>query len=318
MSGSHNHTSHKLCPSFLVAAVIFSVFTLTGIVSAAWVDAPNAPPNYGITGCTFPCLEEDFRPMNLGTTSQTKRASITADGFYDRQDPTYVIDPASSLISLNLAGHAVINSNASSIGAQLVVNNPKDTTKTGSTGDAIFAFANTTGAALFAEQADPTGYAVYASGTTSYFNSNVEIGSAMSPKQLCLGGVCQSSWPSAGSGTTNTITKWTASNTLGDSIITDNGTTVGIGGNLNVTGTANTCKAVPYVSPTYQIGHSPSADSGSETDLGASGYPRPNTTSPIICGANYYVMAVMDAAGHFGDPNNPPQEGIMLCCKNAD
>ena len=316
MSGSHNHTSHKLCPSFLVAAVIFSVFTLTGIVSAAWVDAPNAPPNYGITGCTFPCLEEDFRPMNLGTTSQTKRASITADGFYDRQDPTYVIDPASSLISLNLAGHAVINSNASSIGAQLVVNNPKDTTKTGSTGDAIFAFANTTGAALFAEQADPTGYAVYASGTTSYFNSNVEIGSAMSPKQLCLGGVCQSSWPSAGSGTTNTITKWTASNTLGDSIITDNGTTVGIGGNLNVTGTANTCKAISYdASFSYLL-------TGTVVFGGANPFTTPYTPAPpsvtTSCGANYYVMAVMDAAGHFGDPNNPPQEGIMLCCKNAD
>ncbi|OGD23228.1 hypothetical protein A2Z10_03800 [Candidatus Azambacteria bacterium RBG_16_47_10] len=180
--------NHKPCPSFLVAAVIFSVFTLTGIVSAAWVDAPNAPPNYGITGCTYPCLEEDFRPMNLGTTSQTKRASITADGFYDRQDPTYVIDPASSLISLNLAGHAVINSNASSIGAQLVVNNPKDTTKTGSTGDAIFAFANSANAAISAEQGNTTGYAIYSSGGINYFGGNVGIGVSNPTEKLTVEG----------------------------------------------------------------------------------------------------------------------------------
>ena len=42
------------------------------------------------------------------------------------------------------------------------------------------------------------------------------------------------------SGTTNSITKWTGSTSLGDSLITDNGDTVTINGNLNVIGTSST------------------------------------------------------------------------------
>lgn len=161
---------HRICPAFFVAALIFSVFTLSGIVSAAWFDAPNTPPNYGVSGCVAPCLEEDFRPMNLSATAQTKRAGATfegniiADGFYDRQNPAFVIDPASPIFSLNLAGHAVINANSSVIGGQFVVNNPRDDAKTGSVGDALYAFANSTNAAVSAEQANPAGYALYASG----------------------------------------------------------------------------------------------------------------------------------------------------------
>jgi hypothetical protein len=46
---------------------------------------------------------------------------------------------------------------------------------------------------------------------------------------FCIGTNCITSWPSAGSGTTNYIAKWTGSTTLGNSIIYDNGTNVGIG-----------------------------------------------------------------------------------------
>jgi hypothetical protein len=42
------------------------------------------------------------------------------------------------------------------------------------------------------------------------------------------------------SGTTNSIAKWTGSTSLGDSLITDNGDTVTINGNLNVIGTSST------------------------------------------------------------------------------
>lgn len=303
MLRSHNH---RFCPSFLVAALIFSVFTLTGIVSAAWVDAPNAPPNYGTPGCSpQPCEEDDFRPLNLSSTAQTKQGSIAASGFYDTQDPTqmYALDPASPIFSLNLAGHAVINATTTDVGAQLVVNNPRANLKVGSIGDAIYTYANSSGAALFAEQENPVGYAIYASGTTSYFNTNVEVGSAANPKQLCLSGVCQSTWPSAGTGTTNRITKWTAPNVIGDSVITDDGTTVTVGGNLSVTGTANTCKKIPY-DGLYNT----------ENALFGGVYP----TSTTSCGANYYLIGAIDASGYFGNPSTPPQAGSLLCCKNAD
>jgi hypothetical protein len=50
---------------------------------------------------------------------------------------------------------------------------------------------------------------------------------------FCIGSSCINSWPSgggiSGSGTTNYITKWTGSSSLGNSIIYDNGTNVGIG-----------------------------------------------------------------------------------------
>lgn len=199
MEFKKNKNKHTVCPSFLVAASIFSVFTLTGIVSASWVDAPNTPPNYGIFGCMFPCLEEDFRPLNLSAVPQTKRAgvtfegSVTADGMYDRQDPSYIIDPASSITSLNLAGHAVINADSSVIGAQLVVNNPKNAAKTGSIGDAIYAYASTTNAAISAEQENSLGYAIYSSGGDNYFQGNVGVGTENPSEKLDVNGVVRSS-----------------------------------------------------------------------------------------------------------------------------
>lgn len=188
MFRSHNHHS---CPSFLVAALIFSVFTLTGIVSAAWVDAPNAPPNYGTPGCSpKPCEEEDFRPMNLSSTMQTKQGNIAASGFFDTQDPAhmYAVDPASAIFSLNLAGHAVINATTTDLGAQLVVNNPRADAKFGSTGDAIYAYANSADAAISAEQADPAGYAIYASGGINYFGGSVGVGTQTPSAKLDVQG----------------------------------------------------------------------------------------------------------------------------------
>ena len=49
--------------------------------------------------------------------------------------------------------------------------------------------------------------------------------------RLCIAGVCQSSWPSGlgGGGTANYLSKFTGSGTLGNSMIFDDGTSVGIG-----------------------------------------------------------------------------------------
>jgi len=49
---------------------------------------------------------------------------------------------------------------------------------------------------------------------------------------LCIGSDCRTSWPTgtiSGSGTTNYITKWTGTTSIGNSIIYDTGTNVGIG-----------------------------------------------------------------------------------------
>jgi hypothetical protein len=95
-------------------------------------------------------------------------------------------------------------------------------------------------------------------------NGNVGIGTTAPGQKLdvvggyirsdtgfCIGTSCITSWPGgggvSGSGTTNYIAKWTGSTSLGNSIIYDNGTNVGIGttapgqkltvaGNIDVTG----------------------------------------------------------------------------------
>ncbi|MFA6322494.1 MAG: hypothetical protein WCX71_03365 [Candidatus Buchananbacteria bacterium] len=55
--------------------------------------------------------------------------------------------------------------------------------------------------------------------------------------ELCLNGSCKTAWPSAGpgTGTVNKLSKWSTTSSLGDSQITDNGTSVGIGGTIPAT-----------------------------------------------------------------------------------
>ena len=79
---------------------------------------------------------------------------------------------------------------------------------------------------------DPTGNVGI--GTTAPGQKlDVAGGYIRSDTGFCIGTSCITSWPSgggiSGSGTTNYIAKWTGSTSLGNSIIYDNGTNVGIG-----------------------------------------------------------------------------------------
>ncbi|MCR4322896.1 MAG: hypothetical protein NUV61_02315, partial [Candidatus Azambacteria bacterium] len=95
----------------IIALAVFVFSAGAGISFAAWLDAPGAPPNYGAVGCSpKPCEEEDFKPMNLSTTSQTKRAGVIFEGavnaydfvdgnspyFTDITQPKYHLDLANS------------------------------------------------------------------------------------------------------------------------------------------------------------------------------------------------------------------------------
>jgi len=66
----------------------------------------------------------------------------------------------------------------------------------------------------------------------------VNASSFNASNQICLGGVCKSSWPSSlvgGSGTANHIPLWSASDTLGNSLINQTGSNVWItSGSLNL------------------------------------------------------------------------------------
>jgi len=68
-----------------------------------------------------------------------------------------------------------------------------------------------------------------------YFSGDVTVDGTISGTTFCISSDCKTAWPSGGggtvtgSGTTNKIAKWTSSTALGDSIIVDNGTNVGVG-----------------------------------------------------------------------------------------
>ncbi|MEK9151756.1 MAG: hypothetical protein AAB692_00115, partial [Patescibacteria group bacterium] len=126
------------------------------------------------------------------------------------------------------------------------------------------------GKGVYAQQATASGYALYASGGINYFSGNVGIGDVAPATPLSVGAgkfqvdangsivklnnVTLTSWPAAnasgvltnngsgaltwgtpglgGSGTINTIPKFTATSALGNSAISDNGTTVTISSSL--------------------------------------------------------------------------------------
>ena len=66
-----------------------------------------------------------------------------------------------------------------------------------------------------------------------YFSGDVSASGSVSGTTLCIDTDCKTSWGQVsglnGSGTTNYVTKWTSSSALGNSLIFDNGTNVGIG-----------------------------------------------------------------------------------------
>jgi len=210
---------YRISLRFLLPAAAFLFSAIAGISVAAWIDAPNSPPNYG----TSPLAQEDFRPMNLGTTEQTKRAGaifeggVTASHFVDGNSPyftdatlpLYWLDLASSGESGLMKGRLGIG--ATSTQAKLTVNNPATWGKTGSMSDAIYAYADNSvygmSTALSLEQGSPTGYALYSSGGINYFGGNVGIKKA-DPQMaldvfgdvgvsgfLCLNGDCKNNWP---------------------------------------------------------------------------------------------------------------------------
>lgn len=330
---------------FLFPAIAFMFSAVAGIAVAAWLDAPNAPPNYGIVGCTPPCSQGDFMPMNLGTTEQTKHAGAifeggaTASHFVDGNSP-YFTDPTLPLYQLDLASSGEaglikgrIGIGATSTLAQLTINNPATYGKTGSMSDAIYAYTDNTvygtSAALSLEQGSPTGYAIYASGGINFFGGDVRVGSATSPKNLCINDDCKSSWPSVSGGITNYLTKWISPTALGNSQIFDNGTNVGIGtaspgakldiaGNVQLSTPGSSFYTTTYANlgeDTY--GTYANADGMSRIDT-CNG----NDSSTYTCGVseNKTCDDVMYTGGQCpsgGNPFNDRCQAVVTCTTNT-
>ena len=115
------------------------------IVLAAWRDAPAGPPNYGAVS---PDTQADYKPMNLGLTPQTKSGSVN-----------FATDNAAKVG----IGGSPIGTAKLSVGGE-------------SSGDAVAIYTNTGNSALYLQQDDASGYAIYASGGMNYFSGNVGIG----------------------------------------------------------------------------------------------------------------------------------------------
>ena len=132
-------------PKFIISFAIFVFLFSAGFVLAAWRDAPAGPPNYD--ELTPGSGQADYKPMNLGSVSQIKQGNIGVN-----------------LLSGNMPS------------AKIAVNQLAVDTKIGSSGDAVYAYANSFNAAISVEQANNSGYAIYASGGMNYFSGNVGIG----------------------------------------------------------------------------------------------------------------------------------------------
>src|SRR3989338_3302555 len=107
--------------------ILICALILPAAVLAAWRDAPAGPPNYGAVS---PDTQDDFKPMNLGGTTQTKQGNIGAAGFFDKDDANYFLDLNSGTIAGTFAGSVGI-SQTSPI-AKLTINNPLTVGKVGS------------------------------------------------------------------------------------------------------------------------------------------------------------------------------------------
>jgi len=148
--------------------------------------------------------------------------------------------------------------------------------------------------------------------TTPQGKLDVVGGFVRSDTGFCIGTSCITSWPGgggvSGSGTTNYIAKWTGSTSLGNSIIYDNGTNVGIGttapgqkltvaGNIDVTGNrilnlATPINASDAATKGYVDTQVANARPANWDCVLVSAYTAPDGTAPTAyCPAGYKLIA---------------------------
>jgi hypothetical protein len=145
---------------------------------------------------------------------------------------------------------------------------------------------------------------------------------------ICIGSSCITSWSAGtgigGSGTTNYLAKWTAGNTIGNSIIYDDGTSVGIGttaptykltvnGDLYVSATSTLANLVPISDITYTLGlpslkwanvYVATATIGSTITIGSNTIEGSATTTLFTTGnSNQFVLG---ANGNVGVGTSTP------------
>ena len=231
-------TTSKLI--ILICALILPVAVL-----AAWRDAPAGPPNYGAVS---PDTQADYKPMNLGSVSQTKSGGAN-----------FATDDAAKVG----IGGIPIGTAKLSVGGE-------------STGDTVAIYTNSTNtgnSALYLEQSNSAGYAIYASGGMNYFSGNVGIGTTAPGYKLdvqggqinasgglCMAGNCKTSWAQVvsdgggitGSGTANTIPLWNSGSSLTNSIMTQIGSdSINVSGISGITAAAfrDTENSNYYINP---------------------------------------------------------------------
>lgn len=105
----------------------------------------------------------------------------------------------------------------------------------------ISAITRSATAITFSEDIVPGQDNSYSVGSASYgwkngyFSGDLTVDGTISGTTFCISSDCKTAWPSGGggsvtgTGTTNKVAKWTGSTAIGDSIIYDDGTKVGIG-----------------------------------------------------------------------------------------
>ncbi|MFH0949030.1 MAG: hypothetical protein V1802_00915 [Candidatus Aenigmatarchaeota archaeon] len=95
----------------------------------------------------------------------------------------------------------------------------------------LYFFTNDSGSQITLKQDGKVGIGTSTPGEKLYVSGNINATGNVRGAKLCIGNDCRPSWPTGmgGNGTANYISKWNGSASLGNSVIYDDGSSVGIG-----------------------------------------------------------------------------------------
>lgn len=186
--------SYKLGRYMLLTLFLLSLFLIGRNYQLAQAAPTSGPPGSGGGGTTTPIS----LPLTQSSTTETKTGGLIING------------QINAVSGIKFGDNTVLNSSAG-LGAGPWADNGTDTVSLNGVRNVGVGTAN-------------PGYKVDVLGDV---NASADLRGA----RVCINGVCQASWPSAGlagAGTSNYLSKWNGA-ALTNSTIFDNGTNIGVG-----------------------------------------------------------------------------------------
>ena len=176
------------------------------------------------------------------SNNTTTTFSVTDGVLYLQEgsaDPVAVISDRVAVSSLNFEKIDMAGAKGGARVSMTLNYVPKEGTSSEVQKTLISAITRSATAISFSEDIVPGQNNSYSVGSSSlnwkngFFSGDLTVSGTLKGTTLCIGTDCKTAWGQVsgvtGSGTTNYVTKWASTGTLGNSVIYDNGTSVGIG-----------------------------------------------------------------------------------------